>query len=138
MHWKLNKRSHKLFGQFCNNKVHLFDKDGFFSESAMKFFQISKSQRKIFQKAILSLKFKFPTYNSKELLAGNLNYKLRLVFLEYFFFWDLEIWKTNPTFWKKATFTVNNYNNIWSENNSNANSKSMWLHCVWLKCITYK
>ena len=34
-------------------------KGGFFSESAMKFFQISKSQKKIFQKAILSLKLNF-------------------------------------------------------------------------------
>ena len=33
-------------------------KGGFFSESAMKFLQISKSQKKIFQKTILSLKFK--------------------------------------------------------------------------------
>ena len=66
-------------------------KGGFFSESAMKFFQISKSQKKIFQKAILSLKFKFPTNNSKVLLAGNLDFKLRIVFLEYFFFWDLEM-----------------------------------------------
>ena len=58
----------------------------FFSESAMKFFQISKSQ--IFQKPILGGKFKFQAQDS---------------FLEYFF-WDLEIWKSNLTFWKKATF----------------------------------
>ena len=25
--------------------------------------------------------------------------------MEYFYFGDLEIWKTNRTFWKKATFT---------------------------------
>ena len=47
-------------------------KGGFFSD-AMKFFQISKSQKKILQKTILSLKFKFPANNSKVLLAGNLN-----------------------------------------------------------------
>ena len=66
-------------------------KGGFFSESAMKFFQISKSQKRIFQKAILSMKFKFQGQDS---------------FLEYTFF--LEIWrfkKTNRTFWKKATFS---------------------------------
>ena len=35
------------------------------------------------------------------LLAGNLNFKFRIVFWNIFF---LEIWKTNRTFWKKATF----------------------------------
>ena len=34
-----------------------------------------------------------------------LNFMSRIVFLEYFFFGDLEIWKTNRIFWKKATFT---------------------------------
>ena len=58
----------------------------------MKFFQISKSHKTIFQKAILSFKFKFPANNSKLLLAGNLNFKLRIVFWNIFF-WDLEIWK---------------------------------------------
>ena len=66
-------------------------KGGFFSESAMKFFQISKSQKKIFQKAILSLKFKFPANNTLLLLlAGNLNFKFRIVFWNIFFR-DLEI-----------------------------------------------
>ena len=46
----------------------------FFSESVMKFFQISKSQKEIFQKTILTLKFKFQAQYS---------------FLEYFIF---EIW----------------------------------------------
>ena len=36
-------------------KDHTCSKGGFFSESEMKFFQISKSQKKIFQKTILSL-----------------------------------------------------------------------------------
>ena len=39
------------------------------------------------------------------ILAGNLNFKLRIVFWNIFF-WDLEIWKTNRTFWKKATFSI--------------------------------
>ena len=66
----------------------IFAKGGVFSESAMKFFQISKSQKKkSFQKTILSMKF-----NSELLLAGNLNFKLRIVFWNIFF-WDLEIWK---------------------------------------------
>ena len=60
-------------------------KVGFFSESAMKFFQISKSQKNIFQKTILSLKFKFTSKNCKVLLAGNLKFKLRIVFWNIFF-----------------------------------------------------
>ena len=58
-------------------------KGGFFSESGIR--QISK---KIFQKTILSLKFKFQVQDS---------------FLEYIF---LEIWKTHCTFWKKATSSI--------------------------------
>ena len=48
-------------------------------------FQISKSQKKIFQKTILSLKFKFPANYSILLLTGNLNFKLRIVFGIFFF-----------------------------------------------------
>ena len=70
-------------------------KVAFFSESAMKFFQISKSHKEIFQneKAILSLKFEFPVNNSKVLLAGNLNFlQAQDSFLEYIFlrFGDLK------------------------------------------------
>ena len=55
----------------------------------MKFFQISKSKKKLFQKTILSLKFKFPANNSKVFLAGNLNFKFRIVFWNIFF-WRFE------------------------------------------------
>ena len=48
-------------------------------------FQISKSPKKIFQKTILNLKFKFPAKNTLLLLAGNLNFKLRIVFWNIFF-----------------------------------------------------
>ena len=78
-------------------------KGGFFSKSAMCFLDLQIS-KKIFQKTILSLKFKFPANNSKLLLAGNLNFRLRIVYWNIFFFWDLEVWKMNRTFWKKATF----------------------------------
>ena len=43
----------------------------------------------VFQKAILSLKFKFPANNSKVFLAGNLNFELRIVFWNMFF-WRFE------------------------------------------------
>ena len=46
--------------------------------SGMKFFQISKSQKKIFQNTILSLKFKFQAQDS---------------FLDFFFFF-FEIWRS--------------------------------------------
>ena len=54
-------------------------------------FQISKSQKKkLSKKTILNLKFKFPAKNTLLLLAGNLNFKLRIVFWNKFF---LEIWR---------------------------------------------
>ena len=49
----------------------------------------SNLQKKIFQKTILNLKFKFPTNNSKVFLEGNLNFKLRIVFWNIFF-WRFE------------------------------------------------
>jgi hypothetical protein len=53
-------------------------------------FKSPNLQKKIFQKAILNLKFKFPANNNKVLLAGNLNFKLRIVFWNIFF-GDLEM-----------------------------------------------
>ena len=49
----------------------------------MWFSNLQIAKVKIFQKTILNLKFKFPANNT----SG-----------------DLEIWKTNQTFWKKNTF----------------------------------
>ena len=49
-------------------------------------FQISKSPKKKYSKTtILNLKFKFPAQNTLLLLAGNLNFKLRIVFWNIFF-----------------------------------------------------
>ena len=57
----------------------------FFSESAIRFSNLQISKKKIFQKTILSLKFKFPANNSKQQIQiWNSN-------LKYFFF--LEIWR---------------------------------------------
>ena len=78
-------------------------KGGFFPESAIRFLDLQISKKKIFQKTILNLKFKIPAHNIILLSTGNLNFKLRIVFLEYSFFGDWEIWKTNCTFWKKKT-----------------------------------
>ena len=58
----------------------------FFSESAMCFLDLQIS-KEIFQKTILSLKFKFPAICCLLLLAGNLNYKLRIVF------WNISFWR---------------------------------------------
>ena len=66
-------------------------------------FQISQSSKKLFQKTILKLKFKIPAHNIILFWAGILNFKFRIVFWNIFF-GGWEIWKTNPTFWKKATF----------------------------------
>ena len=58
----------------------VFSKGGFFSESVICF---SNLQKKIFQKTILNLKFKFPANNSKVKFQGQDS------FLEYFF-WRFE------------------------------------------------
>ena len=63
-------------------------KGDFFSESVIRFSNLPIS-KKIFQKTILSLKFKFPAYNALLLLAGNSNLKFRVVFRNIF----LEIWR---------------------------------------------
>ena len=42
--------------------------------------------------------------------------------MEYFFFWDLEIWKTNPTFWKKNTFS--------KSQNSRSNCSPIFCHHI--------
>ena len=67
---------------------------GFFSESAIRFSNqpelwIQNSHQK--QYYVIDGYFKFQAQDS---------------FFEYFF-QDLEIWKTNRTFWKKATFKQN-------------------------------
>ena len=77
-------------------------KDGFFSEIAIRFLNLTK---KIFQKTILTLKFKIPAHNSSMLWVGILNFKFRIVFWNIFF-GDWEIWKTNYTFWKNPTFRI--------------------------------
>ena len=50
-------------------------------------FQISKFQKKIFRKTILSLKFEFVVYVL--FLAGNLNFKLRIVFRNTYVFLEI-------------------------------------------------
>ena len=56
------------------------------------FFKSPNLKKEIFQKTILYLKFKFSANNSKVLLAENLNFKLRIVFWNIFFwrFGDLK------------------------------------------------
>ena len=66
---------------YCHSKC------SFFSVSAMCFLNL---QTKVFQKAILNLKFRFPCNNSKVLLAWHLNFKLRIIFWNIFF-GDLEM-----------------------------------------------
>ena len=90
-------------------------KGGFFSESAMCFYNLQISQ-KIFQKTILNLKFEFPANNSILQLAGNLNLKLRIVLWNIFI---LDIWRfekrntlseKKPPLTPHANFPTNNLN----------------------------
>ena len=48
------------------DNVEVIAKGGYFSESAMRFLDLQISKNKIFRKAILSLKFKFPAKTSKQ------------------------------------------------------------------------
>ena len=80
------------FDQFVHIKNESLFKGGFFQQVRFVF-QISKSPKKsIFKKTILNLKFKFPAKNTWLLLAGNLNFKLRIVFWSIFWgvFGDLK------------------------------------------------
>ena len=104
---------------YCIVMSHIVSKGVFFSESAMYFFDL-KIKKKIFQKTILSLKFKFPANNTLLLLAGNLIFKLRIVFWNSFFLRFGDLKKLHRTFWKKATFRrranlgeVSTYSNFW-------------------------
>ena len=76
-------------------------KGGFFSESTICFFRSPNLQKKIFQKTILNLKFKFLANYSILLLAGNLNFKLRIVFWNIFF-WRFGDLKNESHFLKKS------------------------------------
>ena len=62
-------------------------KGGFFSESAIRFSNLPISSKKIFQKTILTLKFKIPTHNIILLWTGILNFKFRMVL------WNILIWR---------------------------------------------
>ena len=57
---------------------------GVFFRKCDVFFKSPNLQKNIFQKTILSLKFKFPANYSILCLAGNLNFKLRIVFWNIF------------------------------------------------------
>ena len=81
----------------------------FFSESAMKLFQISKSQKKKIQKAVLNLKFEFPANNTYyyyykyyyTVIGGKFKYQAQYSFFGFFFlrFGDL---KNESHFLKKS------------------------------------
>ena len=106
--------------------IFIFCKGGFFSESSIHFLDLQISKKKLFQKTILSLKFKFPANYSILLLAGNLNFKLRIVFWNIFF-WDLEIQKTHHTFWKKRFLTFHTVSRNMSDNRRTERSSSSQL-----------
>ena len=83
---------------FCLSGVQLSLKVAFFHKVQSVFSNLQTSKMKISQKTILSLKFKFPASYSTLLLAGNLNFKFRIV-LWNIFFGDL---KNTQHFLKKS------------------------------------
>ena len=78
--------------------------------------QISK---KIFQKTILSLKFKFSCQLQCTVIGQKFKFQAQGSFLEYFFGGDLKIWNTSNTFWKKATFMHLRFHEIFCVNFDN-------------------
>ena len=71
-------------------------KGGFFSESAIRFSNLQISKKKNIPKKLS--------------WTWNLNFPPKTLYCYWrviwnIFFGDLEIWKTNLTFWKKATFS---------------------------------
>ena len=57
---------------------------------------------------------------------------------EAFFFGDLEIWKTNRTFWKKATFNIiKNLVKSLEHGISIPTSKRLWPHCYSRAIVSY-
>ena len=76
-----------VFGLIKENMKLSRSKGGIFQKVRFVF-QISKSPQNIFQITILGLKFEFIVLL---LLAGNLNFKLRIGFSNIFFFGGLEI-----------------------------------------------
>ena len=81
-----------------SNLCHQFTKGGFFSESAIHFSDLQISKKNIFQKTILFLKFKFSVNNTLLLWAGNLNFKLRIVFWNILFLRFGDLKKFHHTF----------------------------------------
>ena len=74
----MSRTMYRLDGKVCiklDVVGPLFSKGGFFSESVIGFSDLQISKKKMFQKTILSLKFKFQVHDS---------------FFEYFFF---DIWR---------------------------------------------
>ena len=67
------------------------DKGSFFQKVRFVFLDLQISKKKNIPKYYPELEIKSPTNYSILLLAGNLNFKLRIVFWNIFFFGDLQI-----------------------------------------------
>ena len=85
-------------------------KGGFFSESPMCFSNLQISKKNYSKSLSWTWNLNFPpiTVNNKfKFQAQDSN-------LEYFYFGDLEIWKTNRTLWKKVTFSIYVWKGVFS------------------------
>ena len=69
------------------------------------FFWSPNLQKKLFQKTILSLKFKFSRQLQYTVIGGKFKFQAQDSFLEYFFLRFGDLKKFHRTFWKKATFS---------------------------------
>ena len=103
-------QAHHMFSRFLNLRIYeffsrnclcfVFLKVAFFRKFD-SFFKSPNLQEKIFQKTTLNLKFKFPDKNTLLLLVGNLDFKLRIVFWNIFF-WRFGDLKNESHFLKKS------------------------------------
>ena len=81
-------------------------KGGFFSESAIRFLDLEK---KNIAKNYLELEIQNSRPQNNTVMGGNFKFQVKNSFFGSFFW---EIWKTNRTFWKKATFKKKEFKNF--------------------------
>ena len=114
--------------EFCVHEISTSE----FSESAIRFSNLPNSQKNI-PKLYTELEMKFSPITVLcyiMLWAGILNFKFRIVFFGIYFVKDLEIWKTNCTFWKKPPLEFAHFEKSVYENSLSTKSLHPMFDCL--------
>ena len=115
--------------EFCVHEISTSE----FSESAIRFSNLPNSKKK-YSKIIYwtwNVKFSPITVLCYIMLwAGILNFKFRIVFFGIYFVRDLEIWKTNCTFWKKPPLEFAHFEKSVHENSLSTKSLHPMFDCL--------